>query len=268
MQDVDWDDMRVFHVVAEAGSFARAARALDQHETTVARHIRRLEQRLGHVLWRGPEAGVTEEGAALLHYARTMADAAAHAQAELSGRASPQGSVRITAVPWIVDAGLLPELPGWSQQVPGITLPLLSAHDSLDVLRGDADIALRLARPDAQGDVIVRKLCEVPFVVDGAGAQWIGYVPERAHLPQAQWTDSVADHVALRLSDQAAVTAAVHQGLGRAWVPHCVARRPDPALGTRTRALWCLTHPRTRHAPAVRAVCDTLLPLVVRRLCR
>ncbi|WP_415403177.1 LysR family transcriptional regulator [Tateyamaria sp. SN3-11] len=267
MQDLDWDDMRVFHGVAEAGSFARAATALGQHETTVARHVRRLEQRLGHILWRGPEAGVTDEGAALLLHARRMADAAAHAQAELGGRISPQGNVRVTAVPWVVGAGLLPELPVWSQTTPEITLSLLSAHDSLDVLRGDADIALRLARPDAHADVIVRKLCEVPFVVDGTAEPWIGYVPEMAHLPQAQWTDEAADRVSLRLSDQDAVTFAVHLGLGRAWVPHCMARTPDPAFGTRSRALWCLTHPRTRHAPAVRAVCDTLLPLVVRRLC-
>ena len=203
----------------------------------------------------------------LLRHVAAMADHAAQAQAELHGSDAPHGHVRLTAVPWMIGQGLLPLLPEWATGMPDIRLSLLGAHDSFDLLRGEADIALRMARPEAQGDVIARKLCDVPFVVDGTGPGWIGHVGDMAHLPQAQWTQEVADTVTLRLSDQGAVAEAVAQGLGRAWVPRCLARDPEGAHGTRTRALWCLTHPRTRHAPAVRAVCDTFLPLVVRRLC-
>ena len=267
MQDVEWDSLRAFCAVAKAGSFAGAAAQLGRHETTIARQIRALEGQVGHVLWRGPDAGITDEGAVVLRHAEVMAQEAAVMQATLRGRDTPAGHVRLTAVPWVIEAGLIPHVPAWREKVPNVTLSVLGEHDSLSLLHGEADIALRLARPEGEGDVIMRKLGDVPFVVEDGGADWVGYVPEMAHVPQAQWSEDAGGTISLRLSDQAAVTRAVQAGLGRGWVPRCLARCVDPNFEPRSRPLWCLTHPRTRHAPAVRAVCDQLLPLVVRTLC-
>jgi len=266
MQDAAWDDVRVFRVVADAGSFAAAARHLGQHETTVARHVHRLERALGHVLWRGPEAGVTAEGAIVLKHAEAMAGEAAQLGTALHHPVGPRGAVRLTTVPWLVAAAVLPVLPQWRASTPDVTLSVIGANESFNLLHGEADVALRLARPTEGGDVIARKLCDVEFVVAGTGPDWIGYVPEMAHLPQAQWTDAADGTVSVRVSDQSAVIAAVAAGVGRGWVPGCVAGASDAGSGVRTRPLWCLTHPRTRHAPAVKAVCEGVLPLVQRRL--
>ncbi len=265
MQDISWDDLRVFAAVVETGSFAAAARVLGQHETTVARNVHRLEDRMGQILWRGPEAGVTAEGAVVAEHAAAMAGQAAQARAAMGGQGTLRGAVRLTSVPWLIEAALLPVLPGWQSERPAIAMSATGGHDSVNLLHGEADIALRLARPETGGDVIARKLCDVPFVVAGDGPEWIGYVPEMQHLPQAQWTQDDGLPVGLRLSDQMAVCAAVRAGLGRAWVPRCLGLSPaGPEV--RTRPLWCLTHPRTRHAPALRAVVETLLPLVVARV--
>jgi DNA-binding transcriptional LysR family regulator len=268
MQGADWQDLRVLLAVAQAGSFARAATALGVHETTVARQIRRLERTLRQVLWRGPDAGLTDEGAALVKHAATMADAAAMGQAEVAGAGTPRGAVLLTAVPWVVEAAILPAWAAWRSHAPGTSLSVSSRHDSLNLLQGEADIALRFARPEEDSDIVIRKLGDVPFVVTGQGPDWVGYVPEMAHLPQAGWTQEDGNAIIMRLSDQAAVTRAVASGLGRAWVPACVTDAPDPGFGPRTRPLWCLTHPSTRNAPAVRALCDDFLPLVTRTLCR
>ncbi|WP_299731130.1 LysR family transcriptional regulator [uncultured Tateyamaria sp.] len=265
MRDAHWDDLRVFQVVADTGSFAGAAKALGQHETTVARRIRRLERQVSHVLWRGQNGGVTDEGAVLLNHVRTMTDAAQQADAALSPSQGPRGHVRLTVVPWLVEAAILPLWAQWRGEAPDLSLSVLGRHDSLSLMHGQADIALRFARPEAHGDVVIRKLCDVPFVLAGHGPDWVGYVPEMAHLPQAGWGP---DSPNLRLSDQSGVTAAVHAGLGQAWLPRCVAGDlAQPGCAPRSRPLWVLTHPRTRKNASVVAIVSGLLPLVVRHLC-
>ena len=265
MQDVDWDDLRIFRAVAQAGSFSGAAQALGQHETTIARRIRRLEQVLDHVLWHGPDAGLSDAGAQVLRHVTNMAEAAAQIPVALDGPTGLRGTICLTCVPWLVESALLPIWGHWRQAVPDVTLTVLGRHDSLNLMQGEADIALRFARPDTHGDIVIKKLCEVPFVLAGQGPERIGYVPEMAHLPQAQWS---AETPTLRLSDQAAVIRAVHAGLGQAWVPRCVAHglaQSDAA--PRTRPLWLLTHPRARKRAAVDALVQSFLPLVVRHLC-
>ncbi|WP_299145219.1 LysR family transcriptional regulator [uncultured Tateyamaria sp.] len=266
MQEAAWDDVRVFRAVVEEGSFAAAARALGQHETTVARHVHRLERVLGHVLWRGAAGGVTDEGAVVMRHAQAMADAAAQVAATRQSPVGPRGAVRLTSVPWVIAEAVVPVLSQWRALAPDVSVSVIGAHESFNLLHGEADVALRLARPEAGGDVIARKLCDVDFVVAGSGAQWIGYVSEMAHVPQAQWTEAEAGSVGLRVSDQSGVVAAVAAGLGRGWVPACLAAGRRVGTEVRTRPLWCLTHPRTRHAPAVRAVRENMLPLVRARL--
>jgi len=266
MQEWDWDDLRMFQAVARAGSFARAAHATGQHETTVARRVRRLEQASGHVLWRGVDAGTTDEGTLLLSYIdRMQAEAGAAADA-LAGHGWPNGSVCITAVPWIVMAALLPATPGWVEKVPHVRLSLLSDHSNLRVLHGEADLALRMAQPKVEADAVARKICDVPFVVAGRG-DWLGYVDEMAHLPQAQWTETEKGDVRVRVSDVDAAHAAVREGLGKAWLPLCMTEGlPVTDAEPRTRPLWYILHPRSRRAPAIQAVIKTLLPLVKARL--
>lgn len=266
MQDLDWDDLRIFAALVEAGSFAAAATRLGQHETTVARRLRRLEDRMGHVLWLGPEGGLTDAGQRLRDRALAMLDEVRLAQADLSAATGPVGLVRLTAVPWIVDLAVIPQLAAWQAAVPGVELEVRAAHGNLSLLHGEADIALRLGRPAEEADALTYKLCDVPFTPAGSAPDWIGYVADMSHLPQARWTDEEAQKLALRVSDQTSAIAAMQAGLGRAWVPVCAVG--DAPLGARreSRPLWCVTHPRSRRAPAIRAVIDTLLPLVVSAL--
>ncbi|MEL6102243.1 MAG: LysR family transcriptional regulator [Pseudomonadota bacterium] len=266
MQDLGWDDMRILHAVARAGSFAKAAEVTGQHETTIARRIRRLERASGHVLWRGPGGGLTEEGRAILAHIEAMQAEATSASRVLSGESAPAGAVRITAVPWLVDAALLPGVGSWRASAPNVRITVIADQANLSLRHGEADIALRLGRPEAEGEVIARKLCDVPFVVAGQG-DWVGYVPDMAHLPQAQWTEEGDAALALRVSDINSAHTAVRLGLGRAWLPLCLASDlPVGPDAPRSRPLWCALHPRGRHAPAVRAVVDDLLPLVIRQL--
>lgn len=266
LQDLDWDDLRIFRAFARDGSFAKAADATGQHETTIARRVRRLERATGHVLWRGGGAGITDEGRRLLIHIERMEAEAAAALHDLSGDGGAVGAARITAVPWLVDTALLPVVPGWCDGNPKVRLSVIADHANLSLLRGEADIALRLARPSEEAEAVTRKLCDVPFVVAGNG-DWIGYVPEMAHVPQAQWTEAGQGPTALRVSDVMSAHAAVRRGLGKAWLPLCMTKGlQSGGTPARERPLWCVLHPRSRHAPAVRAVVDDMLPLVMDRV--
>ncbi|WP_299614325.1 LysR family transcriptional regulator [uncultured Tateyamaria sp.] len=267
MQGIDWEDLHILHAVAHAGSFASAGQVLGQHETTVARRIRKLEQACGHILWRGPEAGLTEEGHLLLSHVDVMQAEVHAAQTALGGGAQPNGSVRLTAVPWIVETVLIPVLADWRPSAPEVRVSLLADHGNLSLLQGDADIALRLARPEGEGDAVARKLCDVPFVAAGDGPGWIGYGPENAHLPQSIWTEAMQEPIALRVSDVMSARAAVAQGIGKAWLPRALAAGFATSAHVESRPLWCVLHPRTRFAPGVRAVVDHVLPLVARAVC-
>lgn len=166
----------------------------------------------------------------------------------------------------MIETVLLPVCRAWQADVPDVRLSLLSDNANLRLMHGDADIALRMARPHDENDAVARKLCDDPFVVAGHG-DWIGYVQDMAHLPQAQWTAADPEPVGLRVSDVNAAHAAVRLGMGKAWLPQCQTNGLHVAdAAPRARPLWCVLHPRSRYAPAVRAVVDHMLPLVMTRL--
>lgn len=253
MQELDWQDLRLFLALTRAGSFAAAARAVGLHETTLARRVARLEQAVGAPLWLPATSGgtATAEG-------RALAERVACAAAELSNDGPSAGSsrVRLSAVPWM--AVLIAErAAGLTASAPGIRLDIEAEPALRDPMRGETDLALRFARPEGPGDLSARRLCDLrfgAFAMPGAeGAPWIGYVDAFAHLPQASWHgDGAEGH---RVSDLATARALVAARQGRAFLPLALA--PEGAVrlpGEGVRPLWVLTHPRLRDWSALRSV--------------
>lgn len=155
--DIPWEDVRIFLAVAEAGSVSGAARALRVGQPTVSRRVAQLEHRLGAALFRRSVKGValTAEGERLVAPARKMAEWAGEVGrvAESPGQ-GPRGLVRVTATPY-VSHDLLAPFAGWlAEHEPGLRLEVLSSIEHLDLVRGEADLALR-SRPPAQADLVL-----------------------------------------------------------------------------------------------------------------
>ena len=163
MQGLDWTLVRSYLAVMDAGSVSAAARATQGHQPTISRHLAELESQLGVALFERTGRGVrpTAAGLEALPAARQMQAAAeALARSVARGREATRGTVRITASQ-VVSTWLLPALAVEFQRAePGIALEIVSSNVVQNLLRREADIAVRMVRPD-QGSLIARKVGEV-----------------------------------------------------------------------------------------------------------
>lgn len=185
----DWNLLRTFACVASQGSLAAAARTLDLAYPTVARHIQQLEAKLGLGLFDRRSSGMVlnEPGTTLAAAARSMLDGAnAFETASTAFKSSCSGTVRITASEFLAD--VFPELlaPLRGARDGGlINVDLLIANQSLNLLEGQADLAIRHIEPRQQ-DLVCRRLAGLPFGLYASS----GYVSERG-LPQLS---NMAEH--------------------------------------------------------------------------
>jgi DNA-binding transcriptional LysR family regulator len=160
---VGWDLYRSFLAVIRQGSLSGAARMLGATQPTIGRHVEALEEGLGLSLFTRSQGGLQPTAAALtlVAQAEAMEAAAAALQRSADGaREQEGGTVRITASE-IMGAEVLPAiLAGFREAHPAITLELVLSNRNDDLLRRDADIAVRMNRP-TQGALLAQRLGEV-----------------------------------------------------------------------------------------------------------
>jgi len=148
--DIPWDDLRLFLAVAETGSLSAAARRLRLGQPTLSRRMAELEEQLDEPLFTRGTGGVTltAAGERLRPLASRMAEWASEAgQAVAKGRRGPAGRVRIAAPPGVAFDFLAPFAAAMRAHAPGITLEVLAGIEYVNLLRGEADLALRTREP-------------------------------------------------------------------------------------------------------------------------
>ncbi|MGJ4886720.1 LysR family transcriptional regulator [Bradyrhizobium sp. HKCCYLRH3099] len=163
----DWSLLRSFLAVVRRGSLSAAARATGLTQPTVGRHIDELETGLGVALFTRSQAGLlpTAAATALVPHAEAMeaAFAALVRSARTGGdTAQPRGVVRISASEIVGTYVLPPILAGLRNRHPHIVIELVLNNRTDDLLRRDADIAVRMIRPKQDG-LVARRLGSVPL---------------------------------------------------------------------------------------------------------
>lgn len=261
---MDWDHLRFVLAAGRAGTLAAAARRLGVDQTTVGRRLAAAEAALGTRLFDRVEGRLrpTAAGTAALARAERMERAAA----ELDGAGDGSGGlVRLTAVPLLANRLLVPALPALTAARPGLRLELLAEPRNLSLTRREADLALRLARPEQGGATLARRLGRLDYAVYGprrrgaARLPWIGYEEGLAHIPPARWLAAAeGPRAALAVQDAETLWQAIAAGLGKSLLPCRLAeaepafRRLDPAVAL-TREVWLLRHADQRGEAAVEA---------------
>ncbi len=174
---LNWDRVRVFLAVAEAGSFTRAAERLGLSQSAISRQMGALEEDLGVTLFHRHARGLvlTEQGELLLKTAREMAERMARAQAALSeSRDRPAGHLRVNTTVGLGTVWLASHLAEFCERYPDITLSLVVTDVDLDLTMREADVAIRLHQP-RQPDLVQRRLMTVHTHIYGSKSYFDRY---------------------------------------------------------------------------------------------
>ena len=163
-QSFDWNHARAFLATAETGSLSAAARRLNLTQPTIGRQITALETELGVTLFEriGRRLQITDAGRDLLTHVRHMQVGADRMALTAVGQSqSVEGTIRITASD-IFSAQLLPDILFELRQIaPRLKIDLLATNSIADLMRREADIALRHVRP-TEPDLFARLVMDTP----------------------------------------------------------------------------------------------------------
>jgi DNA-binding transcriptional LysR family regulator len=160
---MDWDKLRVFHAVAEAGSFTHAGEALNLSQSAVSRQISALEESLSVPLFHRHARGLilTEQGELLFRTAREVFAKLAMAEGLISeSKDRPKGPLKITTTVAFGSLWLTPRIREFLDLYPEIAVTLVVDDSELDLSMREADVAIRMS-PPRQPDLIQRHLVSV-----------------------------------------------------------------------------------------------------------
>lgn len=280
-----WDLYRSFLAVMRTGSLSAAARELNLTQPTLGRHIAEMETALGRPLFLRSQAGLspTEAALQLQPHAEQMAAAAAALLRAASGeRDEPEGSVRVTASEIVGVEVLPPILTAFREAHPKIVVELSLSNFNQDLLRRDADIAVRMARP-SQKSLIACRLGTVPvglfahrrylarygtplLLADLAGHAIIGFDADAAAARSFPQTGIriTRELFAFRSDSDHAQLAALRSGFGIGGCQKRIALRDPNLIAVLPQdfhfdlEMWLVTHEDLRGSRRIRLLFDYL----------
>lgn len=281
----DWSLVQAFLAVAETGSLSAAARSLRASQPTLGRQIRAMETQLGATLFHRQARGfaLTETGAALVAPANAMRDAMMQITLTAAGReVKLAGTVRITASV----ATSLYHLPAIIADIrtrePDIAIELAPSDDSRNLLFREADIAVRMYRPE-QLDLVAQHLGDIPLgifasksyvarrgVPTGRGDimahDFVGFDTNPAIIDgfRAAGLPVDRDWFKVRCDDNAAYWNLVRRGCGIGFAQISLGMddpdviQIDLGFPLPPLPIWLVAHEAMRQTPRVRRVWDLL----------
>ncbi|HFC04749.1 MAG TPA: LysR family transcriptional regulator [Rhizobiales bacterium] len=241
---MDWDKLRIFHAVAEAGSFTHAGTVLGLSQSAVSRQVSALEHDLKVPLFHRHARGLilTEQGETLRRTAHEVFTKVAETRAQLmDAKEKPAGELKITTTVGLGTIWLTPRIVQFSELYPDINLSILLHDRELDLSMREADIAIRLRRPN-QPDLIQRRLFTVHFhiyasaeylrehgmpdsISDLDNHRLLCYGTAPAYLKNINWLQTIGRPAGkprpavLRINNVYGIRRAVEAGLGLASLP-------------------------------------------------
>jgi len=284
-----WELYRSFLAVMREGSLSGAARALGMTQPSLGRHMRELEDALGAPLFARSPQGLTPTDIAheLMPHAQAMASASAALRRAATTRQDLiVGVVRITASEVIGAEVLPPMLADFRQQHPGIVIELSLSNQAEDLLRRDADIAIRMVRP-TQDALVARHVGNIALgfyahkryieangrpktMADLGKHAVIGFDHEPAYVRSMRPTGFLyaRENFSLRTDSDLAAMAALRAGYGIAGCQVGLARRdpqlvrvlPDIMINMDT---WVVMHEDLRRSASARALFNHLAEALI-----
>jgi len=238
-----WDDTRAFLAVSRHGTLSGAASELNLGIATLSRRIERLEKALKLPLFVRQQSGyqLTEDGAALVEKAEVLEAAALAFSFNAAAQAQMTGKVRLATAEGLATGLILPALPEFYKKYPDLTIELVTDIATVNLHRRDADLALRMVKPE-RGNVTLRRLgilgyglyCSPDYAIQRAinpipgcydNDDFITWSDMQAHLPAAQWVERILQgrEPVLTTTSISTQVVAAKAGIGLAVLPHFIA---------------------------------------------
>jgi DNA-binding transcriptional LysR family regulator len=282
MPEIEWTDYRVLLALSEGGSVAGAARVLGIDSSTVSRRLAAAEEALGAILIirGGRDFIFTAEGKAALEAAKGMQILAVSAASFIrAAKTEVEGLVRISCVPGLAGP-LLAFQAAVEAKYPKLHVEVSADFHRADLTKGEADIALRMAKPQ-EPDLIAKQCFEIGLTVYAAKSyvaryglpatqadlknhKIILYTKRFADLPQFNWIERYAGANAhtMRADGPDMMLGLVSSGSGIGIIdfhgdgnPNLVRVFPEPSS---FRQGWLVYHASVRNTARVKAVVEML----------
>ena len=259
---MDWDKLRVFHAVAEAGSFTHAGETLNLSQSAVSRQISALEEALQVPLFHRHARGLilTEQGEALNRTVREVFAKLAMTEALLTeSKEKPAGRLKVTTTVGFGSSWLAPRIAQFLDAYPDVSVSLLLDDTDLDLAMREADVAIRM-HPPRQPDLVQRHLMDLRWIVC-ASPEYLAQhgTPQRPEelgdhrlvlfgayrppVPDVDWLAAAAgrqSRAQLEVNSLNAMARAIRSGAGIGALPDWMA----PEMAGLTRLLPDLESPK------------------------
>ena len=286
MNNLDWNQLKAFLHTAQTGSLSAAARKLDLTQPTLSRQVAAIEQQMGVTLFErvGKAMVLTPTGLDLLEHARAMGAAAEALGLAASGRSQAVGGVvSVSATDAVATYLLPPILQHLRAKEPGIAVEVISSNALSDLLRREADIAIRHVQPE-QPDLIARLVREakaffyasedwvknhghprtykdavaLPFVGSDRNGQYLAYLSQLG-------LDLREDNFSCYADNTVAYWALVRQGMGIGVTMEEIARETPGVVRVLDEVapvlfpIWLVSHRELRTSRRIRVVFEALV---------
>ncbi len=289
MHSLDWNDLRYFLAVCRAGTLVGAARSLRVRHSTVGRRVEALEAALGVSLFmRAPEGFVlTKAGSEIVPFAEEAERAVVAAERRVAGGDKRIDGIVRVATSESFSGFLMRWLPELKAQHPTLTVEVLSGNASLDLMRREADLAIRFMET-TQADLICKRLCDAGWSLyasetylaregtpkkptDLVRHDIVSFDETMAQSPGAIWLEEhrAGARIVVRCNSLISALNASIAGMGVAVLP-CFLAETEPSLRRltdevlATRAIWVVFHPDVAQIRRVRTVIDFVSTIVAR----
>ena len=288
---MDWDKLRIFQAVADAGSFTHAGEGLKLSQSAISRQIGALEEQLGVMLFHRHARGLilTEQGELLYRTARDMAAKVNTAEALLrANQDKPAGRLKIHATVGFGSTWLTTQMHEFISMYPEIDVSLVLSDNELDLGMREADVAIRMMMPRQPGLVqrhlltvrshvyashtYIQKYGKPATIADLEKHRLIIFGEDaRAPVQDVNWllregnADQNPRTVVLRVNNTYGIFRAVESGLGIASLPDYLALQSTkleivlPDVNARTTDVYFTYPEELRHSKRIAVFRDFLL---------
>jgi DNA-binding transcriptional LysR family regulator len=289
MAGLKWDELRFLVAIDDAGTLLGAARALNVSHSTVARHLERAESLIGSRIFhrRGNVLIAGEPAQSLLREARRISqEIRSLTQRTGAARLELEGTVRIALPLTIATNVLAPHLKAMERAFPTLRLAFRTELSSHAMLRGEADIAIRISRPVAEG-LIIQRIAACEFGLYGTRGlarkqrnaieqgkpmpgPYLAFTDDYALVPEASWLKDLfpGREPVFKANASLALMAAAQTGLGVAALGGYIGRNArhleliDTPISPPNESIYLITHRDQQDIRRVRVVVQYLTKLI------